>query len=303
MHIGNRGDAKPDVEVPVPVHDHDPQPQHVPLQQGPIDTLGDANVESPQTYTVTRVTAAASRQGSRERAGPSRRSTSALGAPGTMRHSPAPPTHALPGGQKHVRRPPRGRLLRRHRLSMFDLGALRPVQNLHLISSAVRARSQRPSGTATSTPSPSRSPSRPDPGRARTPRTSMDAGSVIGVYARPAASGGRVLERRPASPSGRPLAAGVPARQPAVQRGDRADGREGPVDTVETVGRRRVRKQLVKPELAACCRCSTRASSRTSRPTPRPRADLLAILLTGIPSGIVPGSRTSPAPRRATCSG
>ena len=35
----------------------------------------------------------------------------------------------------------------------------------------------------------------------------------------------------------------------------------------------------------------------------KPRADLLAILLTGIPSGVVPGSRTSPGRPRPTCSG
>ena len=38
-----------------------------------------------------------------------------------------------------------------------------------------------------------------------------------------------------------------------------------------------------------CCPCCTRACSRTWPSSPQPRADLVAILLTGLPAGIVPG--------------
>ena len=58
---------------------------------------------------------------------------------------------------------------------------------------------------------------------------------------------------------------------------------------------RAARRQAVPEVLPAprgrrrSCRCCTRACSRTSRTSRRHRADLVAILLTGMPNGIVPG--------------
>ena len=66
--------------------------------------------------------------------------------------------------------------------------------------------------------------------------------------------------------------------------------------------RRRFVEHVLHPELAGCCPSCTRAFSRPLAGLTAPRADLQAILLTGIPSGIVTGSRTSLEARWRTCS-
>ena len=84
----------------------------------------------------------------------------------------------------------------------------------------------------------------------------------------------------------RPLGAGLPARQPAVQRGHRADGREG---RVERRGRRQddaqFTKYVNKPELAALLPVLYPGVFPNLAAYTKPRADLNAILLTGIPAG------------------
>ena len=53
------------------------------------------------------------------------------------------------------------------------------------------------------------------------------------------------------------------------------------------------------PRWPSCCRCSTRACSRTSPALTADRADLVAILLTGIPAGIIPGFQNYTGPTQA----
>ena len=56
---------------------------------------------------------------------------------------------------------------------------------------------------------------------------------------------------------------------------------------------------VARPELARCSRSSTPASSRTSAALNADRADLLAVLLTGIPAGLVPGFQNFTGPTQA----
>ena len=99
--------------------------------------------------------------------------------------------------------------------------------------------------------------------------------------------------RRPQELRGRvgPVGAGLAPRQPALQRGDRAARREGRLEPRQPGRRLGVpAERPASPELA---------SSDRERPLPEPRsrtsrryhnarrADLVAILLTGIPDGVV----------------
>ena len=83
-----------------------------------------------------------------------------------------------------------------------------------------------------------------------------------------------------------PLDPGVPAGQPAGQRGAHPHGRQG---LLELASPRRATASSPpatrRRSWPASCPCSTRGSSPIWPPTTKPRADLLAILLTGIPSG------------------
>ena len=87
----------------------------------------------------------------------------------------------------------------------------------------------------------------------------------------------------------RPLEPGVAARQPVVQRGDRADGGEGRVERHGAERRLGVRE--VRQQAGAGCSAAGPLSGCVPdlAAYTKPRADLHAILLTGLPSGVVPG--------------
>ena len=62
-------------------------------------------------------------------------------------------------------------------------------------------------------------------------------------------------------------------------------------------------KYVAKPELAKLLPVLYPGVFPKLAAYTKDRADLLAILLTGIPKGVVPGSRTTPGPPRPTCCG
>ena len=83
---------------------------------------------------------------------------------------------------------------------------------------------------------------------------------------------------------------GLAPRQPAVQRGDRADGGEGPVELAVPQGRHGVRAVTSNhPELAGLLPVLYPGVFPNLAALSKPRADLVAILLTGIPSGLIAG--------------
>ena len=86
------------------------------------------------------------------------------------------------------------------------------------------------------------------------------------------------------------VGAGLAARQPAVQRGDRPDGQEGPLErdcTRPTTGQ--FAQYVEHPELAGLLPVLYPGVFPNLAGLTAERADLVAILLTGIPSGIIPG--------------
>ena len=267
IHIANAGRRPGRHQLPVPVHTpRSINPNTFLYNTGPIRSITDtANWNRPQYYSVTRV----------ERAGPRRRRRSTITAtaaraghradraagqrrgpqhPELRRHaSPAPPctTSATADGCSPASAPTRFHV---DLGSIFDLGTLRPFEAAHLIPSAAAVGRQRRSRASTCTASRCRSRSARSPGTARTParrhrRRLGDRG--VGHGQPPQVQGVR-RQRTGRSSQLRPVPAGVPAGQPAVQRGHRADGREGPVErpgpATRTAGSP---STCTKPELAA----------------------------------------------------
>ncbi len=206
--------------------------------------------------------------------------------------SPRQAVHTLGRRPDGVRRPARRRLLRRPRR---DLRPRRPAavpEPAPDPDRPTRAGRQRDRTASTCTPS-----------RSRCPISELTADGSTPTDVRRPPVGHRRLGRgqprsgrgsatpRPDDHAGRPLGAGLPAGQPAVQRGDHADGREGQLEHASTRPTTGSSLQYVAAPRArrAAAGALPGRVPEPGRPTRKPRADLVAILLTGIPAGIVPG--------------
>ena len=159
--------------------------------------------------------------------------------------------------------------------SIFDLGDLRPFENLHIGSLKAAAGVN---GTndfsvhsiALKVPKRELDAARLQPDR---PDLTTVRRRRVGRRARPRAS----TTGHRAHGTGRRLDPGVAAGQPAVQRGDRADGPQGPLERAPAGGRQALRRSSCStPSWPGCCPSCIRACSRTS-PTHhaagRPRGD------------------------------
>ena len=174
--------------------------------------------------------------------------------------------------------------------AVFDLAALRPFQNLHLIPTPADGRRQRAAGVQRAhdrDPGPDRraDPRRQDADRPRWQPKLGDRRVGLGAPAEGVAPATTTATSRvgpfvQVSRLGNPLFNEVIVPMARKDKWNAAGPRRG----------RRLRAST-SPAGAGrrSCRCCTRASSRTWRPTTRTARDLLAILLTGIPAGIVPG--------------
>ena len=85
------------------------------------------------------------------------------------------------------------------------------------------------------------------------------------------------------------MGAGVPAGQPAVQRGHRADGRKGRLERGSAGRDSDYLKYVQQPELARLLPDLYPNVFPNLAGLKAARADLVAILLTGLPKGVVPG--------------
>ena len=174
--------------------------------------------------------------------------------------------------------------------SIFDLGALRPFQNLHLIPSAkavsgvnglqgfnvhaialqvpitdlTRTASSRPTRW-TRTPS-SASGRRRTAGPRACTTSAREAGAITGRGARSRGWGTRSSTRSSSRWATRTT--GTPSRPPRT-----------PISP----------STCCIPNSRGYYPCSTRACSRNLAAYTKPRADLNAILMTGIPAGVIPG--------------
>ena len=255
IHVSNKGDARPDIIYQFQLH----TPRSATRRRSSTTPGRSARSTTPtwnrpQFYSVTRVERAARRRGAGRATSPCPPVN--VGPRSTPNYADLAPARRCTRSAGGRRSSPASGPTRFHvdLGSIFDLGTLRPFQNLHLIPSADGGRGQRRcrafnvhthrAAGADHATSPATATARP---------TLDAAASVIGVWAvgQPAEvpdvrqrRTGRV--RRPRS-----VAAGLAAGQPAVQRGHRPDGREGPVERRRPArATRTFAKYVNHPELA-----------------------------------------------------
>lgn len=295
IHVANTGKAKPDVTYQFRFHTQVRNPKTFLYNTGQITDIGDATWNRPQFYTVTRVKGGKKKVLGKGLACPpvnvGVRSTPDYATLGSQA------THDLGGGRK-VFAGQRADAFHVDLGSVFDLGALRPFNEAHLISmpamdgrNAVQSYNVHTIAIQVPITDVARGGRRPtDP---------MSAGAVIGVWATASRRKGRVYDTKlgkyvdngpwvQVSRLGNPLFNEVIVPMAEKDRWNAA----GPDNDV------RYEKYVNKPELAGLLPVLYPGVFPNLAAYTKARADLHAILLTGIPSGVVPGFQnfTGPIP-------
>jgi len=294
IHIDNNGDAKSDITYQFRFQTQVRNPETFLYNTGPITSLDSASWNRTQTYTVSRV------KGDE---------TTVLGSGLTCppvnigpRSTPdysglaAAAVHSLPGGIK-VFAGQRREGFYVDLGSIFDLGTLRPFQNLHLIPMAATG------GVDTLARLNVHSiaiqvPRSQLQQRGSTPTDPADAGSVIGVYTS--------ASRRKAQVRG---TSGVSAAGPYVQVSRLANplvnevlipmGTKDFWNSQDPYQDSQFQSYVLKPELAKLLPILYPGVFPNLAAYSRNRDDLAAILSTGIPSGIIPGFQNFSGPTPA----
>ena len=291
IHISNRGDTKPDVTYQFRFTTKVRNPNTFLYNTGPIANIGDTTFNRPQTYSVTRVT----------RGGGSKVLGSGLAVPPVnvgvrstpdYEHFTAQATHALPGGRV-VFAGQRADGFFVDLGSIFDLGALRPFQNLHLLPLPSVAGVNGLQGLNVHTIA-IQVPKTDLARDGKNPTDVMDTGSVIGVYASASRQKTTVLDAKTGKPSGhgpwqQVSRLGNPLFNEVIvpmASKDRWNALDPWADSAFA-------KYVSKPELAGLLPVLYPGVFPNLKAYTKPRADLLAILLTGIPAGVVPGFQNS----------
>ena len=275
IHVDNDGDGRPDVTYEFEFETELRNPDTFLYNTGPITALDSPTWNKRQFYTVTRVQRGRKHDDDHRGEHHGRRSKE------LAEHLPSPPcnigprstpdygalaqaaVHDLPSGEK-VFAGQRNEGFFVDLGSIFDLGDLRPLQNLHLIPTSPAM------GVDATAKLNVHTIALQVPITALTrdgsvPNDPMSKKAVLGIWG--AASRRKVRltdhanDERAAHGT---VGAGLAARQPAVQRGHRAARRQGPLERAAAGGRRRVRQvRRAARARGAAATCSTRACFRT----------------------------------------
>ncbi|HET6687694.1 MAG TPA: DUF4331 domain-containing protein [Jiangellaceae bacterium] len=285
IHIDNDGDARPDITYQFRFTTKVRNPNTFLYNTGPITTLDDADWNRRQFYSVTKAVEGREPKVLATRVpcppcniGP--RSTpdfAGLAAAATVK---------LPSGER-VYAGQRAEGFYVDLGSIFDLGALRPFQNLHLIplsaAAGVNATANINVHTiAIQVPI-------TDLTRGGThPRDPADAKATIGVYA--SASRRRVLVREDDTDTGiGPHVQVSRLGNPLFNEVIVPMGQKDVWNACEPAGDKNFVPFVERPELAGLLPVLYPGVFPNLAALSAPRADLVAILLTGIPSGMIPG--------------
>lgn len=295
INIDNNGDGKADVTYQFRFENKITNPNTFLYNTGPIDSLTSANWNRRQSYSVTRIT---------------RRGSSVLAKglacpPCNIGPRSTPDYPAL--ADKAVYTLPRGeKVFAGQRAdgffvdlgSVFDLGTLRPFQNLHLIPTAAAdgrdSLAQANVHTiAIEIPIP-RATQRND-----LPRDPMKAGSTIGVWGAAYRQKANLRTR-----DGKPTFAG-PWMQvsrlgnPLFNEVIVPMSRKDEWNAVRPHQDSAFARFVAQPELARLLPVLYPGVFPNLKALTKDRADLLAILLTGIPAGLIPGFQNFTGPTQA----
>jgi len=298
IHVSNSGDARADVTYRFQFTTVIRNKKTFLYNTGPIDSIGSTNWNRPQFCTVTRI----DRRGGATVLGRNLAVPPVnVGIRSTPRYDAtftAAGTHRLPGGRMFFAGQ-RAESFHVDLGSIFDLGALRPFQAAHLIPSAAAVGVNGTQGLNVHTIA-IQVPKTDLTRDGKAPTGVLDPASVIGVYASASRQKSRVLDPDTGTSTGfgpyvqvsrlaNPLFNEVIVPMAAKDRWNASDPRDDKdfaqfVTEPELAGLLPVLYPGVFPKLAAYT---------------KPRADLAAILLTGIPAGVVPGFQNFTGPVQA----
>lgn len=293
IHISNGGDGKTDISYQFRFRAEIRNKKTFLYNTGPITSIEDETWNRPQYYSVTRVE---------------------KGKPRTLaRDLPVPPVnvgirstpdyaklakaavHDLDGGRT-VFAGQRADGFFADLGSIFDLGTLRPFQMAHLIPSAEAAGVNGLQGSNVHTIA-LQVPISDLTRNGRVPKDVMDPKATIGVWASASRKQSRIFDEllgisvwhgphKQVSRLGNPLFNEVIV--PMAEK-DRWNSRRPSED-------REYAKYVTKPELAGLLPALYPDVFPNLAAYKKPRADLAAILLTGIPEGVVPGFQNYTGP-------
>jgi hypothetical protein len=295
IHVSNKGKGKADVTYRFHFHTKVRNPKTFLYNTGPIGSLSSASWNRPQFYSVTRI-----------RDGKAKVLAERLACPPVNigpRSTPNYPALAASAvhkiGRRRVFAGQRADAFHVDLGSIFDLGALRPFENLHLIPSAAAAGVNSLQGfnvhsIALQVPITEVSRS------GKLPTNVASPGAVIGVWASASRRTSRIFDRKTGeykhhgpweqvSRLGNPLfnEVIVPMAEKDAWNAHR------PKDD------KNYAKFVNHPELAKLLPVLYPGVFPHLASYHKARADLNAILLTGIPSGVVPGFQNYTGPVEA----
>jgi hypothetical protein len=296
IHISNSGTGKADISYQFRFHAEIRNKKTFLYNTGPIASIKDPNWNRPQYYSVTRVERGRSRVLARNLAAPPVN----VGIRSTPNYAKLArqAIHTI-GTNRKVFAGQRADGFFADLGSIFDLGTLRPFQMAHLIPSAAAMGVNGLQGSNVHTIAlqvPIRDLTR-DGSR---PTDVLDPKSVIGVYASASRQSSKILDdvrgipvwhgpHKQVSRLGNPL-----FNEVIVPMADKDRWNVLPPSADKQFA-----QYVTKPELAGLLPVLYPGVFPNLAAYKKPRADLAAILLTGIPKGVVPGFQNYTGPVQA----
>ncbi len=296
IHVSNGGDGKADISYQFRFHAEIRNKKTFLYNTGPITSIKDTTWNRPQYYSVTRVEDGRSRILARE-----------LAAPPVNVGPRSTPNYAQLAGQAIHTIGTNRKVFAGQRAdgffadlgSIFDLGTLRPFQAAHLIPSAAAMGVNGLQGSNVHTIA-LQVPITDLTRDGKKPKDVLDAKSVIGVWATASRQQSKIFDDllglsrwhgpyKQVSRLGNPLFNEVIV--PMAEK-DKWNSRPPSED-------KRYAQYVTKPELAGLLPVLYPGVFPNLAAYKKPRADLAAILLTGIPKGVVPGFQNYTGPVQA----
>ncbi|WP_327635935.1 DUF4331 domain-containing protein [Kribbella sp. NBC_00482] len=296
IHISNTGTGKADISYQFRFRAEIRNKKTFLYNTGPITSIKDPAWNRPQYYSVTRVDHGRSRVLARNLAAPPVN----VGIRSTPNYAKLArqAIHTI-GTNRKVFAGQRADGFFADLGSIFDLGTLRPFQMAHLIPSAAAMGVNGLQGSNVHTIA-LQVPIRDLTRDGRRPTDVMDPKSVIGVYASASRQSSKILDdvrgipvwhgpHKQVSRLGNPL-----FNEVIVPMADKDRW-----NVLPPHGDKRFAGYVTKPELAGLLPVLYPGVFPNLAAYKKPRADLAAILLTGIPKGVVPGFQNYTGPVQA----
>ncbi len=287
IHIANRGTAQDDITYQFRFTTTVRNPETFLYNTGPISSIDDPAFNRPQAYSVTRVVPGRPPHVLGRRLSVPPVNVGVRSTP-NYAHFTAEATHELPGGRR-VFAGQRADSFHVDLGSIFDLGALRPFEHLHLIPSADAAGVNATQATNVHTIA-LQVPKTDLTRGGMAPTDPMSSTSVIGVYASASRQKTRIFDPHSGTTTGH-----GPFRQVSRQANPLFNevivpmGDKDRWNAVDPDQDDRFAKYVAHPELARLLPVLYPGVFTQLAAYHKRREDLLAILLTGIPAGVVPG--------------